>query len=318
LGAFRFYSALSHAAAWDSSSSDERQRHFEAVLDHHRQLEIWAENCPANFQNRSALVAGEIARIEGRLLAAEELYEKAIRSAHANSLVHNEAVANEVAARFYAARGFEKTGHAYLRDARYCYRQWGADGKVRQIDQFYPQLSKNDSGASPSSVIGAPLEHLDLGTVIKVSQTVSAEMDLDKLIDTVMRAAIEQAGAARGLLILLRGDGQRIEAEATTIGDKVLILRKETAQGTFPQTIVNYVVRAHEFVILDDASSENQFATDPYFSQHPARLVLCLPLATQGKLVGVLYLENNLAPRVFTPNRIAVLKLLASQAAISL
>jgi len=316
--AFRFYSALSFTAARDSSSSDQRQRYFDAALDHYRQLEIWSENCPENFGNRAALVGAEIARIEGRLLDAEELYEKAIRSAHANGFVHNEAVANEVAARFYAARGFEKTAHAYLRDARYCYRQWGADGKVRQIDQFYSHLSKDDSGASPTSVIGAPLEHLDLGTVIKVSQTVSAEMDLDKLVDTVMRAAIEHAGAARGLLILSRGDGQRIEAEATTIGDKVLILRKETAQGTFPQMIVNYVVRAHEVVILDDVSSENQFASDPYFSQHPARSVLCLPLVTQGKLVGVLYLENNLAPRVFTPSRIAVLKLLASQAAISL
>jgi len=316
--AFRFYSALSYTAAWDSSFPDQKQQYFNAALDHYRQLEIWSENCPANFENRAALVGAEIARIEGRFVDAEELYEKAIRSAHANGFAHNEAVANEVAGRFYAARGFEKIAHAYLRDARYWYQQWGAGGKVRQIDQFHPLLSQNDSGANPTSVIGAPLEHLDLGTVIKVSQTVSAEMDLDKLVDTVMRAAIEHAGAARGLLILSRGGGQRIEAEATTIGDKVLILRKETAQGTFPQTIVNYVVRAHEFVILDDASSENQFATDTYFSQHPARSVLCLPLATQGKLVGVLYLENNLAPRVFTPSRIAVLKLLASQAAISL
>ncbi|HZC36934.1 MAG TPA: AAA family ATPase, partial [Chthoniobacterales bacterium] len=138
--AFRFYSALSHAAAWDSSSSDQKQQHFEALLNHHRQLEIWSENCPANFENRAALVRAEIARIEGRLLDAEQLYEKAIGSARANGFVHNEAVANEVAARFYAVRGFEKIARAYLRDARYCYLRWGADGKVQQLDDLYPYV----------------------------------------------------------------------------------------------------------------------------------------------------------------------------------
>jgi PAS domain S-box-containing protein len=315
--AFRFYAALSHAAAWDSASPDERQQHFEALAAHHKELEIWAERCPENFENRAAQVGAEIARIEGRLLDAQQLYEKAIRSAHTNGFVHNEAVACEVAARFYAAQGLDTIADSYLREARYCYLRWGAGGKVRQLDQLYPHLRKQEATSSTTSTIVAPVEHLDLGTVIKVSQTVSAEMDLDKLIDTVVRAAIEHAGAARGLLILSRGDGQGIEAEATTIGDEVMLRRKESGLSSVPQSIVNYVVRTHEFVILDDASSENRFATDTYFSQHHARSVLCLPLMTQGKLVGLLYLENDLAPNVFTPNRIAVLKLLASQAAIS-
>ena len=137
---FRFYGALSHAAAWDSASSDQRQHHFEALTAHHRQLEIWAEHCPENFENRAALVGAEIARIEGRELDAEHLYEHAIHSAHAHGFVHNEALANEVAARFYAARGFEKLADAYLREARYGYLRWGADGKVRQLDQLYPHI----------------------------------------------------------------------------------------------------------------------------------------------------------------------------------
>ena len=315
--ALRFYSALSHAASWDCSLPDQQRVHFDALTADHRQLKLWAEHCPENFENRAALVGAEIARIEGRLVDAEGLYEKAIRSAHVNGFVHNEAVAYEVAARFYAARGFEKIARAYLREARYCYQRWGADGKVRQLDMLYPHLYDGVSVA-PSTTIGAPLERLDLDTVMRVSQTVSAEMDLDKLIDTVMRAAIQQAGAVRGLLILSRGDGQRIEAEAATVGDKVLVLRKEAAVAAVSQSIVNYVVRTHEFVILDDAASQNRFAADTYFSQRHALSVLCLPLVTQGKLVGVLYLENNLAPNVFTSNRIAVLKLLASQAAIAL
>ena len=166
----------------------------------------------------------------------------------------------------------------------------------------------------------APVEQLDLATVIKVSQAVSGEMVLEKLIDTLMRTAIEHAGAERGLLILPRGDELRIAAEATTSGDTVIVGPREAsvAAAALPESIVHYVVRTQESVILDDASAENPFSADTYIRQHHARSILCLPLINRAKLIGVLYLENNLTPHVFTPARIAVLKLLASQAAISL
>ena len=187
---------------------EHRSRHFDSVLEYHRQLEVWAEHNPDTFEDRAALVGAEIARIEGRVLDAQELYEKAIRSARENRFVHNEAVANELAGRFYAARGFEKIATTYLRDARYCYLRWGADGKVRQLDAA---LSADQSATSRSpdstSTILTPVKHLDLATVIKVSEAVSGEIVLEKLIDTHMRSAIEHAGAERGLLILPRGDG---------------------------------------------------------------------------------------------------------------
>src|SRR5207249_11647868 len=128
----------------------------------HRQLELWAEHCPENFENRAALVGAEIARIEGRMLDAEGLYEKAIRSAHANGFIHNEAVAYEVAARFYTARGFDKIADSYLGEARYCYLRWGADGKVKQLDHLYPHLRKEDPARGTTSTIMAPGELLDL------------------------------------------------------------------------------------------------------------------------------------------------------------
>jgi PAS domain S-box-containing protein len=317
---FRFYGALSHAAAWDSASSDQRQHHFEALTAHHRQLEIWAEHCPENFENRAALVGAEIARIEGRTLDAEQLYERAIRSARANGFVHNEALANELAARFYMARGFDRIANAYLREARYGYLRWGADGKVRQLDQLYPDLEKEKQTPGPTSTIVAPVELLDLATVIEVSQAVSSEIVLEKLIDRLMRTAIEHAGAERGLLILPRVVEGRIEAEATTKGDNVVVhLQDESiTAAALPESLVRYVMRTHESVILDDASAQNPFSADTYIVQHHVRSVLCLPLINQAKLKGVLYLENNLTPHVFTPTRIAVLKLLASQAAISL
>src|SRR4029077_14176816 len=119
--------------------------------------------------------------------------------------------ANELAPRFYAAHGFEKIAHAYLRDARYCYFRWGATGKVQQLDQLYPHLREEEPVPGPTSTIGTPVEHLDLATVIKVSQAVSGEMVLERLIDTLMRTATEHAGAERGLLIFPRGDELRIE-----------------------------------------------------------------------------------------------------------
>ena len=237
-----------------------------------------------------------------------------------NGFVHNEAIAYELAARFYAARGFQKFADAYLLEARYCYQRWGADGKVAQLDQLYPHLREEEPVLGPTSTIVAPVEQLDLATVIKVSQAVSGEMVLEKLIDSLMRTAIEHAGAERGLLILPRGDELRIEAEATTSGDTVIVGPREAsvAAAALPESIVHYVVRTQESVILDDASAENPFSADPYIRQHHARSILCLPLINRAKLIGVLYLENNLTPHVFTPARIAVLKLLASQAAISL
>ncbi|ABF42716.1 multi-sensor signal transduction histidine kinase [Candidatus Koribacter versatilis Ellin345] len=164
---------------------------------------------------------------------------------------------------------------------------------------------------------GTSVEQLDLDAVTKVSQALSGEMVLDELIDTLMRTAIEEGGAERGLLLFLRGDELRVEAEGTIRGDKVIVHREEAAVGTWPESIVHYVVRTQECVILDDAALKSIFSKDKYIAQRRAQSILCLPLIHHAKLIGILYLENNLAPYVFKWTRTAVLKLLASQAAIS-
>ena len=317
---YHFYSALARALCCDSAAAEPQHTHLAALAAHQRQLDIWAQMCPENFENRAALVGAEIARIEGRLIDAERLYEKAIRSARAQEFIHNEAVAYELAARFYAARGFAEFADTYLRKARYGYLLWGADGKVKQLEQRYPDLKKQEPAPSPSSTIVAPVEQLDLATVIKVSQAISGEMVLEKLIDRLLRSAIEHAGAERGLLIIPRGDALHIEAEARTSGETVLVqLHDGHAFGApMPESLVRYVMRTQESAILDDASGPNPFSTDPYFAQRRARSVLCLPLMKHGTLTGALYLENNLTSHVFTPDRITVLKVLAAQAAIAL
>ena len=144
-GDFRFYAALAHAAAWNAGSPEEREKHSLALDDHHRQLEIWALHCPANFENKAALVSAEVARVEGRTLDAEHFYEAAIRSAHENSFAHCEAVACECAAQFYSGRGFARIANAYVRDARDSYLRWGADAKVRQLERLYPQIKSQNS-----------------------------------------------------------------------------------------------------------------------------------------------------------------------------
>jgi PAS domain S-box-containing protein len=316
---YHFYGALAKCAYCDSMPTAERQQPMDTVAAHHRQLKIWAANCPENFENRAALVGAEIARLEGRDAEAMRLYEQAIRSARANGFVHNEAIAYERASAFYRARGIDQVADLYLRHARYFYLQWGADGKVRQLNALYPYLRGEEPTPSPKNTIGTPIEHLDLATVVKVSQAVSGEIVLEKLLDTLMRTTIEHAGAQRGLLLTPRGTEQRIAAEATTPGDTVkVLLQDEPVAAALPESILHYVVRTREAVILGDAAAENPFAADTYLHQHQARSILCLPLINQSKLIGALYLENNLAPHVFTPARIAVLKLLASQAAVAL
>ncbi|MER8967238.1 AAA family ATPase [Mesorhizobium sp. M0808] len=319
---YHFYDALSHAAACDLGMAEAREAHLEKLAAHHRKFEVWARNGPENFENRLALLSAEMARIEGRELDAERHYERAIESAHAGGFVHNEALASELAARFYAARGFQKIGDLYLRDARRGYQRWGADGKVRQLEHLYPRLREEStsSDAVSTSTILAPVERLDLATVIKVSQAVSGELVLEKLLDTLMRTALEYAGATRGLLIVSRDDEYRIEAEATTSSDAVKVeLRQVRVTGEdLPESVFHYVLRTKDTVLLNDASAANPLAQDAYIRKHRVRSILCIPLLKQTGLLGVLYLENNLAQQAFTPAAVAILKLLVSEAAIAL
>lgn len=318
---FFFYGALAHAAHWHRAPAEQRQRHLDIVVRYHRQLEIWRDDCSVeNFENRAALVAAEIARIQGDWPQAESLYEHAVRSASVNGYVHNEAVAHECAANAFLARGLERAARGWLHDSQDCYRRWGAGGKVRQLARLHPWLEAGASGPDATRTLLTPVDQLDLATVMRISQTVSSVIELDRLIDILMRVAIEHAGAERGVLIMPAGSSFRIEAEAVTRSDSVDVVseRGELTGDRLPMSVFQYVVRTKEALLLNEASAQAAFDTDPYFAGYTNRSVLCLPLLKQARLIGVMYLENNLATDVFTPSRLAVLKLLASEAAISL
>jgi GAF domain-containing protein len=199
--------------------------------------------------------------------------------------------------------------------------QLQADGKMRQLDQLHPWLRQDERAPDRAGTVEAPVEHLDLATVIRVSQAVSGEIVLEKLIDKLMRVAVEEAGAERGLLICSQGEELQIDAEATARGDDIAVRVREGCTAiavALPESLVRYAIRTQETVILDDASSQSPFAADPDIVQRRTRSIFCLPLINKSKLIGILYLEHNLAPSVFTAGRVTVLKVLASQAAISL
>ncbi|PCC71565.1 PAS domain S-box-containing protein [Nannocystis exedens] len=303
---FHLYSALAHAAVGAV--------HVERVAAHHAQLALWAEDSPQTFGCQAAMVEAELARLQGRELAAERLYERAIGLARAEGFVQFEAVAGELAARFWERRGFATIAAAYAREAQDLYDRWGARSKVELLAR---RLRAGRPAVSPVEKL---LERLDVAAVLRASQALSSEIVLERLIEALMRMMIESAGATRGALVMLARGEVMVAAVATTGKDGVAVqLRGAAAPAEeLPQTVIQYVVRARESVLLDDALQAHPFADDPYIARHRCRSLLCLPLAKQSQLVAVLLLENTLTPHAFTSERIAVLTVLASQAAISL
>jgi PAS domain S-box-containing protein len=316
---YYYYAALTVAACYENASAKEQQEWRELLTAHREQLREWAENYPPTFADKHALVAAEIARVEGRDLEAMRLYEETIHLARENGFVQNEALASELAGRFYLAHGLEKSGYAHLHDARACYALWGADGKVSQLDRLYPRLAAEE-WRRPRAAVGSPAQQLDVASVVKASQAVASEIVLPKLVERLMTIAIENAGADRGLLILPAEGEYLIQAEAQATGDhvKVVLCQKSISGITCPESLVRYVIRTQESVILDDASRPSLFSEDDYLRDRQTKSILCLPLIKQGRLTGLLYLENTLTSYAFTPDRTALLDLLAAQAAISL
>jgi PAS domain S-box-containing protein len=211
-------------------------------------------------------------------------------------------------------------GDQCLRNARSCYLHWGASEKVRQLDEAYPQLRQLPTVLEPGSAVGLPLDHLDLATIVKVSQAISGEIDLQRLIQTLMRIVLEQSGGDRAVLILPHGHSLCVQAEATTARGKVEVdLRKTPVTSTdLPGSVLRYVLRTRDRVLLDDVAEQSPYSGDAYLLGERCRSLVCLPLVKQGELAGVMYIESTNSSRVFTPARTEVLILIASQAAISL
>jgi PAS domain S-box-containing protein len=317
---YYLYAALTLSALYETASVDEQRAWGELLkVRYQEQLREWAHSYPPTFGDKYTLILAEIARLEKRDVDAQRLYERTIHSAREHGFVQNEGLAHELAGQYYLSRGLETAGYAHLRSSRNCYERWGAHGKVKQLDHRHPRLREGRTLPGSATAL-APLEPLDVATVLKTSQAISSEMLLPALIEKLVRIAVEHAGAERGLLILLRGGEPRIEAEAVTGDGRIAVTLRQAAiaPSDLPQSTLHYVIRTRESVLLDDASTDGVYSKDAYVQLKRSRSVLCLPIVKQAKLVGALYLENNLTPCAFTSDRVTVLDLLASQAAISL
>jgi len=299
-------------------------------------LHKWAESAPMNFQHKYDLVEAERYRVLGQNMEAMEMYDRAIKGAKENDYINEEALANEVAAKFYLSWGKEKIAQVYLTEAYYAYARWGAKAKVEDLEKRYPQLlspilnqkksletgetfAQMTTGTITSTSSGVS-KFLDLATVIKASQALSGEINLDKLLSTVMQMAIENAGASKGVLVLERGGNLLIEAVGISGASEIKVLQSVPIENSedVPKSLINYVARTQEPLIYNNLPKESKTLNDTYIIQHHPKSVLCLPIQNQGKAIAILYLENNLTVGAFTPDRLEVLKVLTSQAAISI
>ncbi|MEG4348143.1 AAA family ATPase [Microcoleus sp. LAD1_D3] len=324
--AFHFYAALTHLALFPTQPETEQGEILALMEAHQTTLQQWAQNAPMNHLHKWYLVEAEKHRVLGNKAEAIEMYDRAISLAKENQFLNEEALANELAAKFYLEWDKEKFAQLYMIEAYYCYIQWGATAKVKDLETRYLHLlkpiqagRKNTKTTATVTTTGL-VNHLDISTVMKASQAISGEIMLDKLLSSLMKILMENAGAQRGYLILSSQGQLFIEAEGTINSQQVTVLqsiRVEDCQE-LSSAIVNYVARTQDTVVLDDAVRDGQFTNDSYIQKHQPKSILCVPLINQSQTVSIVYLENNLTAGAFTPERVELLKVLSGQAAISI
>ena len=324
---FHFYDSLIRLAVFIKSESSKQEQILKKVAVNQEKMHIWAQHAPMNFQHKWYLVEAERARVLGNVSDAREYYDTAIALAQEHEFVQEEALANELAGQFYLARGQNHVARHYLYDAHYAYQCWGAEAKVKDLETRYPQFLLQVTAAPHQTLFpnttmtgSQTSSTLDLTSVLKAAQAISSEIVLDKLLDRLMHTVIENAGAHQGCLILKKDGELIIVAEKSINRADVAMLPPipiETRQD-LPITLIRYVERTQDDVVLNDARQEGPFTTDSYIATQDPKSILCIPLVNQGTLSGILYLENALTPGVFTPERFEVLKVLSSQAAIAI
>ena len=329
---FYFYDSLIHLAIYPKSNKRGQKRIRKRVRKNQKKLKKWAEYAPMNIAHKYYLVEAEFARVQGKDGDARQSYDKAIELAkETKSFINEEALANELAARFYFSRKHLTIANFYLRSSHYLYKQWGAESKIKYLENKYPQCKKFEaiplSELTPSTTsIGTQgassgTQLLDINTIVKASRAIFGEIEMKKLLRKLIKITIENAGAQKGILILSDDNNQLlIQGEGEIHTDKITVMQSmpiDKSKNLSP-AIVRYVVKKQESVVLDDATESGAFTSDHYVIRNKPKSLLCMPIIEQKSLMGVLYLENNITTGAFTQNRLEVLKLLASQIAISI
>ena len=325
-----FYYSLALLAEYHNVGDDERSQFLAQVEANQQKLQRWAHHAPMNYQHKYDLVEAEKARALGQIPRAMDYYDRAIRGANKQGYLQEEALAYERAAEFYLALGREIIAQTYMSEAHYGYSVWGAIAKVEDLESNHlelisrsftqPKIEPNIDRKQFSFATDSNLDTLDLTSVIKSSQVLSSEIVLGELLKKLVAIAVENAGAQTGYLLLQNKDRLTIEAKSSLDDDEVVIhrLTPEQTSQQLPLSVINYVARTQKDVVLDDAARKGIFTKDIYIAKNNPQSILCTPIIHKEQLVGLLYLENNLTVGAFTPDRLKVLKLLSSQAAISI
>ncbi len=290
-----------------------------ALADLVERLRVWAEDCPENFRHKHLLLAAELARIEGRTLDAQRGYDEAIQAAAREQFLQDEALAHELAARFHRADGRRRFAGLYLRGARELYRKWGAAAKVEALQEEFPEEDSDPApadGRRPGPEAHLPAEvSLDVNTLVRAAEAISQEVALARVLDKLMEVCLATTGAERGAVLLVEEEGLVLRARRS-LSEATSLHREPLARtGHLPRMMVEKVEESGEVLVLADASAHVVFGQDPHVRAQRVRSALVLPIFRQGRLTGVLYLENNLATRVFKPERVRLLQLLSSQIA---
>lgn len=323
-----FYVALGLADNFRRKEKATQSKYLKQIRRILRRIEAWAKAVPVNNLHKYLLVKAELARISGRKEEAIESYDQAISTAKENGFTQHEAIASELFAKFYLSINKHHLAKQYLMDAHYAYYRWGASSKVSELEKKYPTFLSASAvrglekpklnEAAGSTHVDTPL---DLMAVVKTTQAISSEIVLEKLLAQLMQILIETAGAQKAALILEKAGTWVVEAETSEeIGLSPLIgsVPLKDKKDDLSTSIINFVLRTKEQVVLDDAANESIFLADPYIAEKKPQSILCFPLQHQKKLIGALYLENNLTTRAFTPERVEILKLLMTQISTSL
>ena len=333
---YHFYDAIARCAHCDLVEAQARGKQLRRIRADLKILSKLSAHNPVVYEHKALLVQAELQRLKGRNIAAMELYDASIDKAQQNGFLQEQALANEVTGRFYLAIGKERIARTYLTDAYHRYAQWGAVAKVHLLEKRYPTIlavaiaaarssraqgthtTTTRSSVADTTVAGG--SQLDMTSVLKASQVLSAEINLERLLKRLMSIVMENAGAQRGCLFLETDGKYYAEAESVAGAGEATVMQHEPIRerNDLAQSVVNYVMRLRETVVLDDAGSSGNFARDEYILERGPKSLLCMPLVRQGRLDGMLYLENNLATGAFTPGRIEVINLLAAEIAISL
>jgi predicted ATPase/GAF domain-containing protein len=316
-----FYIAIALLGHFDEVDEAKKREYKAEIEANEAALATWAESFPPNFLAMKLLVGAERARVERRSEDALRLYDEAAEAAREHEFVHIEALSKELAGRFCLARGLVSTAGALLRDARACYSRWGAEGKVSQLDRRYAGLLGTEPRPA-GRMSGAQLEQVDVLTVVKTCQAISSEIDQSKLLSTLLHILVEHAGAERCHLLVPSDDAELVAASAEVTDDgidvKVLAPHAALDEVPLPESMIQYVKRTREQVILDDPASQSLFSADPYIERVRPKSVLCGPILRQSTLVAILYLENNLTLGAFSGRRLALLEFITAQTAISM